>query len=98
MAMAHNRVLEGSLESMVDLLRIPQRFPDATEAHKLAWQASLIAWWGAKRELMLAALPTLTEPEMRSLENWVIVGDSSRAAQQAAAMAALREALKPHQR
>jgi hypothetical protein len=96
MAMAHGRVLEGSLESMVDLLRIPQRFPDATDPHKLSWQESVIAWWGAKRELVLAAVPKLTAPEMHSLENWAAVEDRSRGAQKAAAMAAFREALRQH--
>ena len=93
MAMAHNRVLDGSLESMADLLRIPQRFPDATERHKLAWQESVIAWWEANRELMLNALPRLTASEMKSLESWAAVQDSSRGARKAAAMAAFREAL-----
>jgi hypothetical protein len=96
MATAHNRILEGSLESMVDLLRIPNRFTDATDPHKLSWQESVIAWWGAKRELMVAALPALSAPEMRSLENWAAVQDTSRGAQKAAAMAAFREALKPY--
>ena len=94
MAMAHNLVLDGSLESMVDLLRIPQRFPNATEPHKLSWQESVIAWWGAQRELVLAALPRLTAPEMHSLENWAALQDNSRGAQKAAAMAAFREAIK----
>jgi hypothetical protein len=92
--MAHNRVLDGSLESMIELLRIPQRFPNATEPHKLSWQESVIAWWGAKNELMLAALPRLTAPEMHSLEDWAAAQDDSRGAQQAAAMAAFREAIK----
>src|SRR5262245_17555699 len=94
MAMAHNRVLEGSLESMIDLLRIPQRFPDATEAHKLSWQESMIAWWDAKRELVLAALPKLSAAEMQSLENWAAVQDRSRGAQKTAAMTAFRDALR----
>jgi hypothetical protein len=93
MATAHNRVLEGSVESMVDLLRIPQRFPDATESHKLSWQESVIAWWGAKRELVLAALPKLSAPEMRSLEAWTAPRDNSHGAQKAAALAAFRDAL-----
>src|SRR5262245_7302442 len=68
MSRAHNRVLEGSVESMVDLLRIPQRFPDATASHKLSWQESVIAWWLAKNQLVLDALPRLTAPEKQSLE------------------------------
>ena len=79
---------------MLDLLRIPQRFPNATESHKLSWQDSVIAWWGTKRELVLAALPRLTAPEVHSLENWAALQDSSRGAQNAAAMAAFREALR----
>ena len=43
MAMAHNKVLDGSADSMVELLRVPARFPDATDAHKLNWQESPIA-------------------------------------------------------
>jgi hypothetical protein len=96
MAMAHNRVIEGSLESMVDLLRIPKRFPDATDPHKLSWQESVIAWWGAKRELVIAALPRLTAPELHSLEIWAAVPDGSRGEQKAAALAAFREALSSY--
>jgi hypothetical protein len=85
MAMAHNRVLDGSVESMVELLRIPQRFPDAVEAHKLLWQESLIAWWIPKngRELIFAALPKLTEQEIQNLEKWVAVRDEFRTQQKA---------------
>ena len=85
--MAHYRVLD---ESMVDLLRIPQRFPNATEPHKLSCEESVIAWWGAQRGLVLAALPRLTAPEMHSQENWATLQDNSRGAQKTAAMAAFR--------
>jgi hypothetical protein len=54
----------------------------------------VIAWWGSKGELMLAALPRLTAAEMHSVESWAALQDSSRGAQKAAAMAAFREAIK----
>jgi hypothetical protein len=94
MAMAHNRVLDGSLEAMVDLLRIPQRFPDATEAHKLSWQESIIAWWGARQDLVLAALPKLSAPEMQTLESWAAVQEASRRGQKAAFLRAFHEAVQ----
>ncbi len=63
MAMAHNRVLGGSVESVIDLLRIPRRFPDAEARHKSDWQEPVIAWWRAEKgwERILAALAQLTQ-------------------------------------
>lgn len=84
--MAHNRVLDGTLASMVELMQVPQRFPDASEAHIASWQESIIAWWNAAngRERILAALPRLTEGERRSFESWVsarsdLVGEKKKA-------------------
>jgi hypothetical protein len=88
MAMAHNRVLDGTVESMLELLRIPQRFPDANDSHKLNWQESAIAWWRSENGhgVMLSALPKLTDQEAQSLANWVAVRDKSVTQQKAAAL------------
>jgi hypothetical protein len=95
MAMAHNRVLDGSVESMVELLRIPQRFPDANDSHKLNWHESVIAWWRSEagRGVMLATLPKLTEQEAQSLEIWLATRDESRAQQNAATLDEIKEAI-----
>jgi hypothetical protein len=96
MAMTHNRVLDGSVDAMVDLLRIPHRFPDANESQKGNWQESVMAWWGAKngRGRMLAALPRLTEPEMQHLENWVAARDQLRTEEKAATLDAITVAIR----
>jgi hypothetical protein len=95
MAMAHNRVLDGSVESMVELLRIPQRFPDANESHKLNWQESAIAWWRSEagHGVMLTALPKLTEQEIQSLENWVATRDKLTTQQKAATLDEIKVAI-----
>ena len=97
MAMAHNRVLDGSVKSMAELLRIPQRFPDANESHKLKWQESVIAWWRAEtgRGIMLVALPKLTEQEIQSLENWVAARDNSRTQRKSATLDEINNAIRP---
>jgi len=93
--MAHNRVLDGSVESMVELLRIPQRFPDATDSHKSTWQAPAIAWWRSEagHGVMLTALPKLTEQEIQSLENWVATRDKLTTQQKAATLDEIKVAI-----
>jgi hypothetical protein len=74
MAMAHNRVLDGMPASMIDLLRIPHRFPDVKDSHKVScWQESIDAWCHAQdgRTRILAALPELTDAEIQSVETWL---------------------------
>ena len=86
MAMAHNRVLEGSLDSMIDLMRIPTRFPDAEPAHIYSWQESAIAWWrdAGGRERFVRAVSQLTPQEIDKLEIWIAArGDSTPAAKTA---------------
>ena len=96
MAMAHNRVLDGSVESMVELLRIPQRFPDANDSHKLNWQESVTAWWRSETGygVMVAALPKLTEQEIQSLDTWVAIRDKSGTPQKAATLDEVKRAIK----
>jgi hypothetical protein len=79
MAMAHNRVLDGTPESMLALMRIPQRFPDANETQRASWQESVVAWWNADtgRGRILATLPSLTPGERRSVEAWVSMRSAS---------------------
>jgi ankyrin repeat protein len=73
MSMAHNRVLDGTLGSMVELFRVPQRFPEADELQKSDWQGSVIAWWGVEdaQERILKALPHLSKEELFSAEAWI---------------------------
>jgi hypothetical protein len=83
MAMAHNRVLDGSLDSMIDLMRIPSRFPDADPSHIVSWQESAIAWWrdAGGRERYVRALSELTAPEIDKLEVWIAArGDATSTA------------------
>jgi hypothetical protein len=83
MAMAHNRVLDGSLDSMIDLMRIPSRFPDAGPSHIAGWQASAIAWWrdAGGRARFVRALAELTAPEIDKLEVWIAArGDATTTA------------------
>jgi hypothetical protein len=80
MAIAHNRVLDGSLDSMIDLMRIPGRFPDAQPSHISSWQESVIAWWrdadGRKR--FVPALSQLAQQEIDRLEIWIAArGDAT---------------------
>jgi hypothetical protein len=79
MATAHNRVLDGTLESMIELLRIPQRFSDASDSQKMSWQESLDSWWNTAngRNRILTALPYLTKEEILNLEAWVSARSSS---------------------
>lgn len=95
MAIAHNKVLDGSVESKAELLRVPARFPDATDAHKLNWQESPIAWWGARngRDRILAALPMLSAQELRRVELWLAVGDPSRPPLKAAVLNKMRRTI-----
>lgn len=93
MAMAHNKVLDGAVESMVAMLRVPARFPGATIAHQLNWQESPIAWWGAPngRERMLAAASRLSPSEAQQLDNWLAAGDASRTAKKRATLDEIRK-------
>jgi hypothetical protein len=85
MAMVHNRIIGGPPEAMLDLLRVPARFPDAKEAHIANWQESVIAWWrhAEKHEVMRASLPHLTPSETQALRAWVRVRDPHRSREKA---------------
>ena len=80
MAMVHNRIIGGPPETMIELLRVPSRFPDATEAHIADWQGSVIAWWGhpEKHELMIASFGKISRNEMYTLKVWVRVRDKNQ--------------------
>jgi hypothetical protein len=95
MAMAHNRMLAGTLATMVDLLRIPQRFPEADESQREMWRGSVVAWWNAEtgRSRMLAALPHLSEEELRCAEGWLTVESGEPEAKDAAALDAVKAAI-----
>ncbi len=77
MAMVHNRIIGGPSESMIELLRVPSRFPDATETQISQWQGSVIAWWRhpEKHELMIASFRKISRNEMYTLGVWVRVRD-----------------------
>jgi hypothetical protein len=94
MAMVHNRVLAGTLATMVDLLRIPHRFPDADESQREMWWGSVIAWWNAEngRTRMLDALFRLTADELRSAEEWLTVENAEPEGKNAAALDAVKGA------
>lgn len=77
MSMVHNRIIAGPPETMIELLRIPSRFPDATEAQIAHWQGSVIAWWRhpKKHELMITSFAKMSRNEMYTLRVWVRVRD-----------------------
>ena len=85
MAMVHNRVIGGPPEAMVELLRVPSRFPDAMESHIANWQESVIAWWQnpEKHELMIALFGKISHEEMHALRTWVRVRDTYRSKEKA---------------
>jgi hypothetical protein len=85
MAMVHNRVIGGPPEAMVELLRVPSRFPNATESHIANWQESVIAWWRnpEKHKLMIASFGNISREEMHALKNWVRVRDKYRSKEKA---------------
>lgn len=85
MAMVHNRIIGGPPEAMVELLRVPLRFPDATNSHIANWQESVIAWWRnpEKHELMIASFGKLSPEEMHTLRNWVRVKDKHQSKEKA---------------
>ena len=88
MAMVHNRIIAGPPEAMVELLRVPSRFPDATESHIAIWQESVIAWWWhpEKHKLMIASFGKMSREEMYALRNWVRVRDKYRSKEKAKAL------------
>ncbi len=95
MSMVHNRIIGGRPEAMVELLRVPSRYPDATESHVAMWQESVIAWWWhpEKHELMTAALGKLSPAELSALRNWVRIRDKYRSKEKAKALDEIEAAL-----
>ncbi len=95
MSMVHNRIIGGPPEAMVELLRVPSRFPDATESHIANWQESVIAWWGhsEKHGIMTASFGKMSHEEMYALRNWVRVRDKYRSKEKAKALDEIEAAL-----
>lgn len=100
MAMAHNRVLDGMRASMIDLLRIPHRFPDVKDSHKVSWQESIDAWWHAQdgRTRILAALPELTDAEIQSFETWLSYRSDSSPSNRAATLDDIAGEIRSHKK
>ena len=73
MSMVHNHIIGGPPETILDLLRVPGRFPDARPEHIELWQESVIAWWAHadKQAQMLTYAPRLTPTEARALKIWL---------------------------
>ena len=96
MANLSNRIIAGPPETMVELLRVPSRFPDATESHISHWQGSLIAWWQHpdKHELMGASFKKLSHSEMHTLATWVRVRDKNQVEAQSKTLEEIEEVLK----
>ena len=79
MSLVHNRIIEGSQDSMIELLKVPSRFPDATDDNISDWQNSIVAWWQVpeKKNLMITSYKKLTQNEMSQLNNWFEARSSS---------------------
>ncbi len=73
MSKVHNALLDGTLDSIITLLRVPHRFPEANEIQKASWQGSIASWWSNERvrNSFPGALRRLTREEIFSLETWV---------------------------
>lgn len=86
--MVHNRIIGGPPETMVELLRVPARFPDATTAHIADWQESVIAWWwnADRHALLVESFGKVTPEETRVLLTWLRVEAPSRSVQKADAL------------
>jgi hypothetical protein len=95
MAMVHNRIIGGPPESMIELLRVPSRFPDATEAHISHWQDSVIAWWQhpEKHELMIVSFGKISHNELSTLRSWVRFRDKNQTKKNVLALNKVEEAL-----
>jgi len=103
MSMVHNRIIGGPPEAMLELLRVPSRYPDATESHIAVWQESVIAWWGhpEKHKLMAASFGKTSPEERQALRNWLRARDKYRSKEKAKALdeieaALTTAALSPH--
>jgi hypothetical protein len=88
MAMVHNRIIAGPPEAMVELLRVPSRFPDATESHIADWQESVLAWWWnpEKHGVMIASFGKMSREEVHALRDWVRVRHKNRIKEKADAL------------
>jgi hypothetical protein len=95
MSMVHNRVIGGPPEAMVELLRVPVRFPDAKEGHVADWQESAIAWWRNPqgKPVMLASLGKISTEEADALRRWVRVRDPHRSKEKAQTLEEIEAAM-----
>lgn len=75
LAMLNGRILSGGQEEMLELLRVPSRFPNAENHHVASWQGAMIAWWtnAEKREVMKKSFIKVNQDEMRMLKVWLRV-------------------------
>ena len=80
MSMIHNQIIAGSPETMIELLRVPSRFPDANEVHISDWQNSIIAWWRhpEKHNLMISSFEKISRNEIHTLKVWIRVRDKNQ--------------------
>jgi hypothetical protein len=95
MAMVHNQIIAGPPESLVELLRIPARFPQANSAQITDWQGSLIVWWKhpEKHELMISSFRKISRYELHNLIVWVRVRDMSQTVANSSALTDIEAAL-----
>lgn len=97
MAMIHNRIIAGPPETMVELLRVPARFPDARPEHIDDWQESALAWWRQteRQQGMLAACTQLPPAERAPLRAWLAQRSRERSHDKARTLDELAAALAP---
>lgn len=74
-AMLHGKIGEGDPEALIELLRIPARFPDATESHIANWQGFIIVWWqySDKRDQVIKSFGNLSSEETQALDSWILL-------------------------
>lgn len=95
MAMVHSRIIGGSPATMIDLLQIPVRFPDASVSHIDKWQESTIAWWWhpEKHELIISSFSKISPEEVDALKTWVSVRSKHRSREKAQALDEIEAAI-----
>jgi hypothetical protein len=95
MSMVHNRIIAGGPETMLALLQVPARFPEATEAQISLWQGSVIAWWRhpEKRNTLVESFGKLSANELHALKQWVRVRDKLQTPANAATLLEIEERL-----
>lgn len=97
MTMVYNHAVAGNVPSIVMLLNIPNRFPDASPAQISDWQGCLVALW--RTELgpfrVTSAMQELSPTKRQCLQRWMAVRYASAPNHIGETLPRIEEALFP---